>query len=105
MLTTEDKMLRMDLEDFSRKFVLEVSNHLIYAHPVESDEEALAVREALTLQGRKFMQVVYCEIASVKGLVSAMTTNDKKAYCTQNNGDCSTCSLKNYGRDCHNNKI
>lgn len=21
--------------------------------------------------------------------------------CTQNNGDCSTCSLGNYGRDCH----
>jgi hypothetical protein len=27
----------------------------------------------------------------------------KKTYCTQNNGDCSTCSLVNYGRDCQNN--
>jgi len=26
-------------------------------------------------------------------------------YCTQNNGDCSTCGLSNYGRDCHNNSI
>jgi len=26
-------------------------------------------------------------------------------YCTQNNGKCSTCSLVNYGMDCHNNKI
>ena len=26
-------------------------------------------------------------------------------YCTQNNGDCSTCSLVNYGRDCRNNPI
>lgn len=25
-----------------------------------------------------------------------------KSYCTQNNGDCETCSLVNYGRDCHN---
>ena len=25
-----------------------------------------------------------------------------KSYCTQNNGDCSTCSLVNYGRDCQN---
>jgi hypothetical protein len=25
-----------------------------------------------------------------------------KSYCTQNNGDCSTCSLVNYGRDCRN---
>ena len=23
-------------------------------------------------------------------------------YCTQNGGDCDTCSLVNYGRDCHN---
>jgi hypothetical protein len=28
-----------------------------------------------------------------------------KDYCTQNDGDCSTCSLVNYGRDCMNNPI
>ena len=28
-----------------------------------------------------------------------------KSYCTQNNGDCSTCSLVNYNRDCMNNPI
>ena len=27
----------------------------------------------------------------------------RKEYCTQNNGDCKTCSLANYGRDCKNN--
>lgn len=27
-----------------------------------------------------------------------------KTYCTQNNGDCTTCSLTNYGRDCKNNE-
>lgn len=26
-------------------------------------------------------------------------------YCTQNNGDCKTCSLVNYGRDCKNNQL
>jgi len=26
----------------------------------------------------------------------------KKSYCTQNGGDCKTCSLVNYGRDCMN---
>lgn len=26
-------------------------------------------------------------------------------YCIQNNGDCETCSLVNYGRDCRNNAI
>ena len=28
-----------------------------------------------------------------------------KKYCTQNNGDCQTCSLVNYGRDCRNNPV
>jgi hypothetical protein len=28
-----------------------------------------------------------------------------KSYCTQNNGDCSTCSLSSYGRDCRNNPL
>jgi hypothetical protein len=26
-------------------------------------------------------------------------------YCSQNDGDCSTCSLVNYGRDCQNNLL
>lgn len=26
-------------------------------------------------------------------------------YCTQNGGDCGTCSLVNYGRDCHNEPL
>jgi hypothetical protein len=26
-------------------------------------------------------------------------------YCSQNNQDCMTCSLGNYGRDCHDNLI
>lgn len=30
---------------------------------------------------------------------------DKKPYCTQNDGNCDTCSLVNYGRDCKNNTI
>ena len=28
-----------------------------------------------------------------------------KDYCTQNDGDCSTCSLVSYDRDCQNNPI
>lgn len=34
-----------------------------------------------------------------------MSTETQKDYCTQNNGDCETCSLVNYGRDCRNNPI
>ena len=26
-------------------------------------------------------------------------------YCSQNDGNCNTCSLVNYGRDCHNNSL
>lgn len=26
-------------------------------------------------------------------------------YCTQNKWDCKTCSLVNYGKDCHNNPV
>lgn len=29
----------------------------------------------------------------------------KKSYCTQNNGDCASCSLVNYNRDCENNPV
>lgn len=29
----------------------------------------------------------------------------KKPYCTQNNGDCKTCSLGSYGLDCQNNLV
>lgn len=28
-----------------------------------------------------------------------------KDYCTQNNGDCSTCSLVSYNKDCQNNPV
>ncbi len=29
----------------------------------------------------------------------------KIRYCTQNGGNCDTCSLVNYGLDCHNNPL
>ena len=32
-------------------------------------------------------------------------TDEIPEYCTQNDGDCKSCSLVNYGRDCMNNKI
>lgn len=28
-----------------------------------------------------------------------------KIYCTQNNGDCESCSLSSYGKDCQNKNI
>lgn len=32
-------------------------------------------------------------------------TSNMKPYCTQNNGDCASCSLSSYGRDCQNIRI
>lgn len=29
----------------------------------------------------------------------------KRVYCTQNDGDCGSCSLVSYGRDCKNNPV
>ena len=29
----------------------------------------------------------------------------EKDYCVQNDGDCQSCSLVNYGRDCRNNPV
>lgn len=33
------------------------------------------------------------------------TSRTKKSYCTQNEGDCETCSLVNYGHDCQNQPV
>jgi len=30
---------------------------------------------------------------------------EASSYCSQNDGDCESCSLVNYGLDCHNNAI
>lgn len=38
-------------------------------------------------------------------LVPAESAGGKPPYCTQNGGDCSTCSLVSYGRDCRNNPV
>jgi len=37
--------------------------------------------------------------------VQAIQQYGFKPYCTQNDGDCGTCSLVNYGRDCMNNPV
>jgi hypothetical protein len=38
-------------------------------------------------------------------LMSLLEEPDHPEYCTQNGGDCSTCSLVNYGLDCQNNRV
>ncbi len=43
--------------------------------------------------------------SAIVDLVSAAKKNVAKPYCTQNRGDCSTCSLVNYGRDCRNERV
>ena len=38
-------------------------------------------------------------------LLDLLEEPDHPEYCTQNGGDCSTCSLVNYGLDCQNNRV
>jgi len=44
-------------------------------------------------------------IYATDGYVSKIIIYDAPDYCTQNNGDCFTCSLVNYKRDCQNNLV
>ena len=39
------------------------------------------------------------------GFAGLTPNGDRWEYCTQNDCDCSSCSLVNYGRDCCNNAI
>jgi hypothetical protein len=36
---------------------------------------------------------------------TAAFEEETKGYCSQNDQDCKTCSLVNYGRDCHNREV
>lgn len=36
---------------------------------------------------------------------TAVYEQEAAVYCSQNGQDCNTCSLVNYGMDCHNNQI
>ena len=39
------------------------------------------------------------------GLKGLRANCERWGYCTQNDHDCKTCSLVNYGRDCKNNPV
>jgi hypothetical protein len=43
--------------------------------------------------------------ATAQGLQDGLSGRAPRIYCSQNDGDCSTCSLVNYGRDCENSPI
>lgn len=45
------------------------------------------------------------KIYAADAYVSTIDIYDAPIYCTQNDGDCETCSLVNYNRDCQNNPI
>ena len=43
--------------------------------------------------------------AKTRDTTASITGYNLKSYCTQNNGDCATCALSSYGKDCHNKVI
>ena len=53
----------------------------------------------------KFEQLLNEKIDLINSLLSKLDNLNVKDYCTQNNGECSSCSLVSYGHDCMNNLI
>ncbi len=45
------------------------------------------------------------DISPTHELGRQLVRNKTPEYCVQNDGDCQTCSLVNYGRDCQNNPV
>ncbi len=71
MLTDRDKEIRLKLQDFISQFVFEVSDHMIYCHPVSSSDEALSLQMALAKQGRTCLPVSYCSLESVQQIIKS----------------------------------
>ena len=46
-----------------------------------------------------------CVSTGCKIDIKLFLEKERSDYCTQNHGDCKTCSLVNYGLDCQNNPI
>ena len=65
--------------------------------------------DAHTLADIRAEIAIQAELIRIQGMLAAVITGHEggtmKDYCTQNNGDCLTCSLNNYGRDCMNQPI
>jgi hypothetical protein len=40
-----------------------------------------------------------------QGLADGLAGMQSRLYCSQNDGDCASCSLVNYGKDCRNNPV
>jgi hypothetical protein len=50
----------------------------------------------------RIAKVVAAEMDKIR---EELKLKNRLEYCTQNNSDCETCSLVNYGRDCRNNPV
>lgn len=98
-------------KDHVFKYVLSVTDNQVMFYPVEDLEQLNAVKLALIEEGYKVYIPCLIDKDSVplkRGFELLRIKQRKppfKSYCTQNDSDCSTCSLKNYGRDCKNNLI
>ena len=76
-------------------------------HPVVQDECRLLNMLASAPEGeytREEIEALYREIRDASD-DDPGKQNEPPTYCTQNAGDCSICSLVNYGRDCQNNPV
>lgn len=99
--------------------VLSEVENSYFAHypPTEAEFKVIAMNYTRIAS---FLEVVSDYICDTKEALDAAINEDYKTfrlariqanpdlirdYCTQNGGDCVTCSLVNYGRDCMNNPL
>ena len=61
--------------------------------------------DKLTKNEEAVLDMITTYTKETRDTVKSITGYNIKPYCTQNNGDCESCSLSNYGKDCHNKPI
>ncbi|MGA1869372.1 MAG: hypothetical protein ACMUJM_12600 [bacterium] len=68
--------------------------------------EGQSKEEALDIYAQDAGYKDYADLlARIPGGTEDEKVREVPAYCTQNNGDCETCPLVNFRKDCHNNPI
>lgn len=77
--------------------------------PVGAEAEGIVTRD--TGEKGALLRIGRCYWQGNAGVLRSVPLRGKAgapsvpAYCTQNGGDCSMCSLVSYGRDCRNNPV
>jgi hypothetical protein len=101
-----------------KKFIKYIGSKSLNGNSIAKFEDGNSVileheREGVVLATKKFRKNDYDELDIPDGVDTLAFMLDTffdctmlgKDYCTQNEGDCESCSLVNYGKVCRNNQI